>query len=130
MTRYHFKDLLPRHGGAAAARLPHQPMPLSPEEQERDKAEDERSLDVVQRVVTSVLAIVVGGGISTLLALNTVLGYGSPDRSSHIGLWVLSGVTGILTMAAVLVINRRHPYSPMLLLGLLPLALSAYSIWA
>lgn len=126
MTRHHFKDLLPRHAGAAAAPLPH---PLTPEEREQDQADDARSLDLVQRVVTSLLAIVFGGGISVLLALNTVLGFSAPDRTSQVGLWVMSGITGILTMGGVMVINRRHPYSPLLLIGLVPMAISAYWIW-
>lgn len=130
MTKHHIRDLFPRHSGAAAARLPQQPMPLTREQVAQEQADDERSLDLVQRVVTSALAIVVGGGISILLALNTVLGYASADQASRVGLWVMAGIAGILTTAAVLIINRRHPYSPLLLLGLLPMAISAYWLWA
>lgn len=39
-----------------------------------------------------------------------------------IGLWVMVGVVGLLTAAAVLVINRRRPYSPWVALGLRPMA--------
>lgn len=90
---------------------------------------DERSLDLVQRVVSSVLAIVVGGGIAVLLTVASTIGWTGLDRASTIGLWVMSGVAGMLTAAAVLVINRRHPYSPLLLLGLLPAAVTAFWVW-
>jgi hypothetical protein len=38
------------------------------------------------------------------------------DRSSVISLWIMTGVMGLLTAVAVLVINRRRPYSPWVLL--------------
>ncbi len=91
-----------------------------------DQEEDRRSLDLVQRVVGSVLVIVVGGAISCLLAGYTALAPSTAGGPSVIGLWVMSGVTGLLTTAAVLVINRRHPYSPLLACGLLPMAVAAY----
>jgi hypothetical protein len=37
-----------------------------------------------------------------------------------------AGFTALLTAAAILIINRRHPYSPLLVFGLLPMAISAY----
>ncbi len=95
-----------------------------------DQEEDRRSLDLVQRVVGSVLVIVVGGAISFLLAGYTALVPSGGDRASVLGLWVMSGVTGLLTTAAVLVINRRHPYSPLLACGLLPMAVAAYWVLA
>jgi hypothetical protein len=102
---------------------PLQQQPVDPEQLEQE--EDERSLDLVQRLVTSALAITVGGAISLVLALYTALG-SDLDRVSHIGLWIMCGVTGLLTAVVVLAINRRHAYSPFLLLGLLPMAISAY----
>ena len=36
----------------------------------------------------------------------------------------MSGVMGLATAAAILLINRRRPYSPWVLLGLLPMAIS------
>jgi hypothetical protein len=38
----------------------------------------------------------------------------------------MSGVLGLIAAVAVLVINRHKPYSPLALLGLLPMAISAY----
>jgi hypothetical protein len=37
----------------------------------------------------------------------------------------MSGVLGLATAAAILLINRRRPYSPWVFLGLLPMAISA-----
>jgi hypothetical protein len=37
----------------------------------------------------------------------------------------MTGVLGLVTAAAILLINRRKPYSPWVLLGLLPMAISA-----
>ena len=37
----------------------------------------------------------------------------------------MSGVLGLVTAAAILLINRRRPYSPWVLLGLLPMGISA-----
>ena len=118
MKRHHVKD-----------RAQHEPdltenPPRDPDEVEHEK--DEVSLDLVQRVVASVLAIVVGGGIAVLLATFTAMDVGALERASEIGLWVMSGIAGMLTAAAVLVINRRHPYSPLLVFGLLPMAVSAF----
>jgi hypothetical protein len=50
-------------------------------------------------------------------------------RSDIIGLWVMSGVLGLITAAAIVVVNRRRPYSPWILLGLLPMATSWYWIF-
>ncbi len=47
-----------------------------------------------------------------------------------IGLWVMTGVIGLVTAVAVLVINQRRPYSPWVALGLLPMAISAYWIFS
>jgi hypothetical protein len=91
-----------------------------------DQEEDERSLDLVQRMVASALAIVVGGSLALVLAFTAAVNPIGLDEASRIGLWVMAGVTGLLTTAAVLVINRRHPYSPLLAIGLLPMAVAAF----
>jgi hypothetical protein len=98
--------------------------PLDPERLEQQ--EDERSLDLVQRMVVSALAIVIGGAISAGLTAYVTLNPADLTQGSIIALWVIAGFAGLLTAATVLVINRRHPYSPLLLLGLVPTALSAY----
>jgi hypothetical protein len=101
--------------------------PLDPEQLEQQ--EEERSLDLVQRMVVSALAVVVGGAISAGIAAYIASSPADLDRASVIGLWVFVGIAGLLTAATVLVINRRHPYSPLLAIGLLPMALSAYWVF-
>jgi hypothetical protein len=101
--------------------------PLDPELVEQQ--EEERSLDLVQRMVVSALAVVVGGAISAGIAAYIASSPADLDRASVIGLWVFVGIAGLLTAATVLVINRRHPYSPLLVFGLLPMALSAYWVF-
>ena len=121
MSKHHVKERLhPELEVADAA-------PTSPQQLEEE--EDARSLDLVQRVVISALAMVVGGSISCVLALYTAIGSADLDATSARGLWVMAGVTGLLTAAVVLVINRRHTYSPLLVLGLLPMAVSAYWVF-
>ena len=100
------------------------PTPTDPELLEQQ--EEERSLDLVQRMVVSALAIVVAGALSAGLAAYITLNPADLDRGSIIALWVVTGFVGLLTAATVLVINRRHPYSPLLIFGLLPMAVSAY----
>jgi hypothetical protein len=117
MVKHHTKERPEAQAEAAGA------VPLDPEQLEQEA--DERSLDLVQRMVLSSLAFVVGGGISCVLAFYTAIG-SDLDRASHIGLWIMSGVTGLLTAIVILVINRRHAYSPFLLLGFLPMVIAAF----
>lgn len=89
-----------------------------------------RSLDLVQRVVLSVLIAFVLGVCAAALALYLVL-RGDQDLpgASVIGLWVMSGVIGLVTAGAILMINRRKPYHPLILLGLLPMIASWYGVF-
>jgi uncharacterized membrane protein (UPF0136 family) len=91
---------------------------------------EKQSLDVVQRAIISVLIGVVFGLFAAVLAAYLVA-YGDQDlaRGDVIGLWVMAGVVGLLTAAAILVVNRRRPYSPLVLLGLLPMAISGFWIF-
>ncbi len=98
--------------------------PLDPEQLEEQ--EEARSLDLVQRMVVSALAIVIYGAIAAGLTTYVTLNPSGLSRGSIIALWLIAGFAGLLTAATVLVINRRHPYSPLLMLGLLPTAISAY----
>jgi ABC-type thiamin/hydroxymethylpyrimidine transport system permease subunit len=91
---------------------------------------EERSLDVVQRGVMSALVAVVFGSFASVLALYlAIAGDRDLPRDSVIGLWVMTGVLGLLTAAAVLIINRRPPYAPWVVLGLVPMLASAYWIF-
>jgi multisubunit Na+/H+ antiporter MnhB subunit len=89
-------------------------------------AAEERSLDLVQRVVFSAIVVVVIGSIATVLALYLAFNTDELTRSDEVILWLMTGVIGIISVLAVLLINRRPPISPWLVLGLLPMAVSAY----
>ena len=85
------------------------------------REQEARSLDVVQRIVISVLVAVVFGTFAAVLAAYlAIAGDRDLPRSSVIGLWIMTGVMGVGTAAAILLINRRRPYSPWVLLGLSP----------
>jgi hypothetical protein len=89
-----------------------------------------RSLDLVQRVVISALVAVVFGTFAAVLAAYlAIAGDRDLPPSSVTGLWIMSGVMGLGAAATILLINRRRPYSPWVLLGLLPMAISAPWIW-
>jgi predicted membrane channel-forming protein YqfA (hemolysin III family) len=89
-------------------------------------AAEERSLDLVQRVVFSAIVVVVIGSIATVLALYLVYNREEFSRVDATILWAMTGVVGLVTVIVVLLINRRRPFSPWLVLGLLPMAVSAY----
>jgi multisubunit Na+/H+ antiporter MnhB subunit len=89
-------------------------------------AAEERSLDLVQRVVFSAIVVVVTGSIALVLALYVAFNTDELPRSDEVILWAMTGVIGIITVLVVLLINRRRPFSPWLVLGLLPMAVSGY----
>jgi hypothetical protein len=93
----------------------------------RTRREDEaRSLDVTQRAIVSALVGIVFGTFSAVLAAYLAI-RGDQDLPSFsvTGLWIMTGVMGLATAATILLVNRRRPYSPWVLLGLLPMAISA-----
>jgi hypothetical protein len=106
------------------------PMSASGPSKDSSRREHEaRSLDLVQRVIVSGLVAIVFGTFSAVLAAYLAI-RGDQDLPpfSVTGLWIMTGVLGLATAAAILLINRRRPYSPWVLLGLLPMVISAPSI--
>lgn len=92
---------------------------------------EERSLDLVQRAIVSALVGVVFGALAAVLAAYLVtVGPRDLARGDVLGLWVMTGVLGLITMGAILIINRRRPYSPVVLFGLLPMVVTAFWIFA
>jgi len=90
---------------------------------------EEASLDLVQRLVVSAIVWVVFGFLTVALSIYlAVRGEADVGRDRTLGLWVMTGVIGLLTAVATLLINRRKPWHPLVLLGLLPMAISAYWI--
>ena len=97
-----------------------------PSDHATTRENEARSLDLVQRIIISALVAMVFGTFSAVLAAYLVI-RGNQDLppSSVTGLWVMTGVLGLATAATILLVNRRRPYSPWVLLGLLPMAISA-----
>ncbi|TDT31050.1 hypothetical protein ACF3NT_12465 [Naumannella halotolerans] len=87
------------------------------------------SLDLVQRVILSITVCGFVGsfaiGFAAYLALR---GHLDLPRDSVIGLWTVTGLTGVIAVIATLVINRRRVLSPWLLVGLLPMVVSGWWI--
>jgi hypothetical protein len=84
------------------------------------------SLSAVQRWVMSTLAV------STLLHMSVGLVFAAhyvDERSSKVGLLVIAGAFGLISMASGLLIHRRSLLHPMMLLGLLPPLLGAWWIF-
>ena len=100
-------------------------MSQSPDHRTR-KENEARSLDVTQRAIVSALVGIVFGTFSAVLAAYLAI-RGDQDLPSFsvTGLWIMTGVMGLATAATILLVNRRRPYSPWVLLGLLPMAISA-----
>ena len=91
-------------------------------------AEDRKSLDLVQRVVISSILCVVFGAPTVALAAY------APHRAltstgDAIGLWTMGAILGLGAAEATLLINRRKPWHPAVLFGLIPAAISAYWMW-
>ena len=117
-------------GRRAPRRTPETDGPAAAEGENPRKGTEQHSLDFVQRMVISALIIVVFGLFAAALAAYLAfypVGLGS--EGDRIGLWVMTGVIGLASAAAVLVTNRRRPYSPWVLPGLVPMAASAYWIF-
>ncbi|CAA9385499.1 MAG: hypothetical protein AVDCRST_MAG47-2510 [uncultured Nocardioidaceae bacterium] len=84
------------------------------------------SLSAVQKWVMSTLAV------STLLHMAVGLvfaAYYVDERSSKIGLLVIAGAFGLISMASGLLIHRKSLVHPMMLLGLLPPLAGAWWIF-
>ena len=78
---------------------------------------EEKSLDLVQRVVISAILCVVFGAPTVALAAY------APHRAQTstgdaTGLWVMGLILGFAAAEAVLFTNRRKPWHPAVLIGL------------
>ncbi|MEU4294041.1 hypothetical protein AB0E63_37970 [Kribbella sp. NPDC026596] len=85
-------------------------------------------IETVQRWVASVILIHVGSVPAVSLAVYSI-GVADTDHARGVGLWIMSGVIGLLTVAGVRLIFQRTPLSPWLLLGLLPTAITGFAIF-
>lgn len=104
------------------------PAETSMEDQQRPASPSERrSLRLAQRVFVSLVA----GGLAAAAALFVgfyplAVGRENVPFGSVVGLWVMSGVVGLVGAGAILIANRRSLLSPWLLLGLIPMAVTGY----
>jgi hypothetical protein len=91
---------------------------------------ERRSLDLVQRTVASTLIGVVIGLFAAVLALYLIL-RGPQDLAPGdvLGLWVMTGIVGLITSGSILLLNRRKLYHPLVVLGLIPMAVSAFWVF-
>ncbi|QNN51914.1 hypothetical protein [Nocardioides mesophilus] len=93
--------------------------------QPRPQNREPMSIGGVQRWVLSTLAA------TTILHLAVGLIFAaaySERLDAKIGLLVISAAFGVLAMVAALVIHRRQPLSPWLLIGLVPTAAGAWIV--
>ena len=86
----------------------------------------EMSLTRVQRWVMSVLAV---STIFHLAAGLVVAAVFAKRPDGRVGLLVISGAFGVIAIAVGLLIHRRKPLSPWLVLGLLPPAIGAFLVF-
>lgn len=94
---------------------------------ETDSEDEGRSLDLVQRMVVSLLVSGVIALPASVLALYVVTrGRFELPYDSVIGLWIMSGVIGLAGAASVLLLNRKRPYHPLVVLGLTPMVVAAF----
>lgn len=93
--------------------------------------EEKKSLDLVQRtVVSALLGVVIGLLAATLAAYLIFRGHDDLAQSDVVGLWVMTGVIGLIASGSILLINRRKIYHPLLLVGLIPMAVAWYWVFS
>lgn len=85
-------------------------------------------IETVKRWVVAVMAIHIGGSPTLALAFYSPH-LAETRRSSGIGLWVMCGVIGLVTVGGVLLIHRKSLLSPWMILGILPMGISGYYLF-
>jgi len=85
-------------------------------------------IETVQRWVASAIVFHVGSVPAMTLAVYSI-GVAAGDFGRGVGLWIMSGVIGLLTVAGILAIFRRSPLSPWLPLGIVPTVVTGFFIF-
>ena len=85
------------------------------------------SMGTVQRWVMSVLAVTTIGHFAAGLVLAAVFMH-SLELSSRIGIDVIAAVVGVLGVAAGFLIHEKSPFTPWLVVGLVPAAIGIFYI--
>jgi hypothetical protein len=86
------------------------------------------NIETVQRWVFAVILIHIGGSPTAALAAYAPH-MEQVKHSTGVGLWIMSGVVGLATTAGVLLIHQRSLLSPWLILGIIPMAISAFFVF-
>lgn len=99
--------------------------PNAPRRTQHERESEEKSLTRVQRWVMSALAV------TTILHLQVglvvaALYLDDPSPGAEIGLCVIAGAFGVISVALALLIHGRRPVTPWLLVGLVP---ATVGIW-
>ena len=94
----------------------------------RDPASENKSLTRVQRWVMSALAVttifhLVMGLIIAALFLD------DPRPGAQVGLCMIAGAFGVIAVALAFVIHGKKPFTPWLLVGLVPSAIGLFLIY-
>lgn len=118
-------DEIKREPGDLSADVARRSQAGAVERRQAAKMAEATSLDQVQRALITALIVVVIAAPAVVLNLFVIRSQGL-SRSDELGLWAMSGVTGLIAAGAILFVNRRKPWSPFVLLGLLPMAVAAY----
>src|SRR5690349_365779 len=88
------------------------------------------TLTRVQQWVATTVILMVGMGIAGPLAgVSAAMDKGDEGAGSIIGVWVMSGLWGVATMFAILVVHQHKLLSAWLLLGLVPAAVALPWVW-
>lgn len=85
------------------------------------------SIETVQRWVVSAVLIHVGSVPAVTLAVYSI-GVAADDYGKGVGLWIMSGVIGLLTVCGVLAIFQRSLLSYWLIPGILPTAITGFYV--
>ncbi len=94
----------------------------------RDHASENKDLSRVQRwvmsalVVTTIFHLVMGLILAALLIDN-------PRPGAQVGLCLIAGAFGVIAIAVAFLIHGKRPFTPWLLLGLVPSAVGLFLIY-
>ncbi|WP_427892238.1 hypothetical protein ACQHIV_05330 [Kribbella sp. GL6] len=86
------------------------------------------NIETVQRWVVSAVLFHVGTVPAVTLAVYSI-GVSHSDFGKGVGLWIMSGVIGVMTAVGILAIHRKSPVSFWPLLGILPTAVTGFYIF-
>ncbi|WP_371402789.1 hypothetical protein OHA10_33475 [Kribbella sp. NBC_00662] len=84
-------------------------------------------IETVQRWVASVILFHVGSVPAITLAVYSI-GVAEKEYGRGVGLWLMSGVIGVLTAAGILAIFQRSLKSLWLVVGLLPTVVTGFYV--